>query len=147
MLQDLRYALRGLARSPGFTSVALLTLTLGVGASATVFSGLDALLLRALPLPEPAQLVLVWSKSEKQGWDHANVSWEDAATWREEARSFDGVGIFEERDLTLTGRGDAQLLASLAVNGDYFRVLGLHAARGRLLGPDDARPGAHRSRS
>ena len=142
MFQDLRYALRTLGRSPGFTCVALLTLALGIGAAATVFSGLDALLLRALPLPDPERLVLIWSKSETYGWDHANVSWEDAATWRDEARSFAGVGVFEERDLTLTGQGDAQLLASLSVNGDYFRVLGAHAARGRLLGVDDAKPGA-----
>jgi hypothetical protein len=118
MLQDLRYALRTLGRSPGFTSVAILTLALGIGASATVFSGLDALLLRALSLPDPERLVLVWSKSETYGWDHANVSLEDAASWRDEARSFEGVGIFEERDVTLTGQGDAQLLASLAVTGD-----------------------------
>jgi putative ABC transport system permease protein len=142
--QDIRYALRTLGRSPGFTAAAILTLAVGIGGACTIFAGVNALLLRALPLPGPDRLVALWAASAPGGFDHANVSYRDFEDWHREARSFERLAAFRETSPTLTGRGGPEVLPVARVSADFFGVVGAPAFAGRLLTGDDDRPNSPR---
>jgi len=92
--RDLRYALRSLRRSPGFALAAVMTLALGVGSSATLYSFVDAFLFRPLPFHQPDRLVHLWGTSRAAGYDQLRVSLPLARAWRERATSFEGVAFF-----------------------------------------------------
>ncbi|MEQ9397759.1 MAG: ABC transporter permease [Longimicrobiales bacterium] len=142
--QDLRYALRVLVRTPGFTAVAVVTLALGIGANATIFSLVNGLLLRTPPAVEaPDRLVqIARSYDDDPRWD--NWSWPALRTLRDEGRVFDGVAGYTGRSATVGAGADAEQASVEMVTGNYFGVLGVRPAVGRLLGPDDDRaPGAH----
>ena len=81
---DLRFAFRGLTKSPGFTIAAVVTLALGIGGASTIFAGVDALFLRALPVPAPDRVMTLWASNQKAGFDHANTSYRDFEDWRRE---------------------------------------------------------------
>ncbi len=144
LFQDLKYALRTLAKSPGFTSAAVLTLAIGVGGACTIFSGVDALFLRALRLPDPERIVTLWASNRAAGFDHANVSYRDFEDWRREARSFEALAAFLDVNPTLTGRGEPEALPVSRVSGDFFRLAGGRALLGRTVTPTDDRSGATR---
>jgi len=142
--QDIKYAFRVLARSPGFTAAAALTLALGIGANATIFSLVNGLLLSDPPgVHEPDRLVqIARSYDDAPRWD--NWSWPALQTIRREARLFEGVAGYAGRSMTLGSGADAEQVAALMVTGDYFGLLGVQPAAGRLIGPaDDTTPGAH----
>lgn len=132
--QDLRFGARLLRRSPGFTAVAVLTLALGIGANAAVFSWVNALLLRTLPLPQPDRLVNVYLTYLPQaGYD----------AFRDKASSVDLAGFYF-RGLNLSGRGEAARLSGAGVSSNFFSVLGVGAERGRTLEQGDSSPGRER---
>jgi putative ABC transport system permease protein len=134
LLQDLRYALRTLRRSPGFTLVALATLALGVGATCAVFTVLSAVLLRPLPFADPGRLVMVWETMPGNGARGAAPA--NFLDWRRESRSFAALaGYFED---TRTVGGDRPERVDVAsVSGNLFSLLGARAAVGRTLLPAD----------
>ena len=151
-VQDLRFALRQMRRSPGFVVTAVLTLALGVGANTAVYSLLDQALLRSLPVSKPEQLVVLsapgkaWSghSSDHGAGEEKSFSYPMYRDLRDQAKVFDGliatspapVGIAHDRTSEV---GDAEI-----VSGNYFSVLGVGPARGRLLSQtDDAAPGAN----
>jgi hypothetical protein len=143
--QDIAYALRRLARSPGFAAVTALTLTLGIGATTAVFSVVDGILFRPLPYPEPDELVAVWSDWSRRGgpadeWPNFPNLWE----LREQSTQLESLGIVIGGGRTLTGiDGPAEALAGTAVSHDMFeRVLRVEAELGRVFGPEDDTPGA-----
>ena len=165
--QDVRYGLRMLAKSPGFTAIAILTLALGIGANTAIFSLIDAVMLRSLPVKNPGQLVLLqWSahhQPEIHGFSFsddcenklggfgsqatANPSGcafsEPMFRKIEQSGTFTGVAAFASAgQLNLTGNGAASVVAGQFVSGDFFRTMGLNAAAGRLLDPSDDKPGA-----
>ncbi|HYB53892.1 MAG TPA: ABC transporter permease, partial [Thermoanaerobaculia bacterium] len=142
--QDIRYALRTFTRSPGFTAAALATLSIGVGATSTIFAGVDALFLRALRVPAPDRLVTLWAANAAAGFDHANVSYRDFEDWRREARSFEILAAFLDVSPTLTDRGEPTTLPVSRVTGDFFRLFGGAAQLGRVVAPSDDRPEAPR---
>ncbi|MEX1245555.1 MAG: ABC transporter permease [Thermoanaerobaculia bacterium] len=144
LLQDLRYALRTFAKNPGFTAATVLTLGLGVGGVSTIFAGVHALFIRALPLPEPDRLVALWSKNVSAGFDHANVSYPDYEDWSLESRSFESFAAFLETSPTLTGQGEPDTLPGAQVSGRFFRLLGVRPFAGRTLTPEDDRRDATR---
>ena len=129
--QDLRHAARLLRRSPGFTTAAVVTLALGMGANTAMFSVVHAVMLRPLPYAEPDRLVRVRGGS----------SFPDLQDWVAQARSFDGLGAYRSHFLDLTGGAAAERVDGALVTGDLFRVLGARAERGRLLEARDDRPG------
>jgi putative ABC transport system permease protein len=141
-LHDLRQALRGLRRTPGFTGVALLTLALGIGASTAVFSVLQTLFLKPLPFAEPERLVHLHTTDPNGHFPGARFLRLSAAGYRdiqERQQVFSGVAAYQPKGATLTGLGDAERVLALRVTGSFFQVLGVRAALGRALQPADER--------
>ncbi len=132
LLQDLRYGARRLARSPGFTAVAALTLALGIGANTAIFSVVDAVLLRPLPYGDPERLVLVWDRMERSAIERAPVSAPDLADFREQTRRFAGFAATNNvNEVALTGDGDPEQIQVAGVTANFFDVLGVAPRLGR----------------
>ena len=143
---DLRYAVRVFLKSPGFTAAAVLALALGVGANTTVFSFINAILLRpVVGVSDPARLVEVYTSDFSSGLYGAS-SFPDYVDFRDQSDALAGLAASQETDVSFAASGDDVTERGLAlyVTGNYFDVLGVRAAAGRLLTPqDDDRPGAH----
>ena len=127
--QDFRYALRSLAKSPGFTVVTLLTLALGIGANSAIFSVVNAVLLRALPFRSPEQLVVL-RETYKDG-NEGSVSGPNFLDWKAGNHSFTGMTAWRGINLALVGAGEPEELVGAVVEADFFRVLGLDPILGR----------------
>ena len=140
--QDVRYALRKLGKSWGFTLVALVTLALGIGANTAVFSVVNAVLLRSLPFDEPDRLVRL--ESTKQGTPSA-VSVSDFLDWRAQSRSFEGMAAVTDNTLNLSGgSGEPMRLNGARVSASLFPLLRAHPIVGRTFAPEEDRAGAPR---
>ena len=137
LFQDVRYGLRALRQSPGFTIAAVLTLALGMGANTAIFSLIDTVLLRSLPVHDPSQLFfLKYEGARGIGIAPPYPCFE----WiRAQAKSFDGVAAFAggPSDLKVRLNGSIEHAFGTRVSGDYYHVLGVSAAAGRLLAPED----------
>jgi putative ABC transport system permease protein len=144
MLSDLRYALRALRQSPGFTLVAVLTLALGVGANTAVFSLVSAVLLRPFPYAGPEQLVLVWESAPFFGVSDSPVAPGNYLEWRARSRSFSEMGAIESRSYRLIGTGNPEVLEGSLVTPSLFRTLGIRPLLGRVFREDEDRPGGAR---
>ncbi|HKG96139.1 MAG TPA: ABC transporter permease, partial [Gemmatimonadaceae bacterium] len=148
-LRDLRYALRTLAKAPSFTAVAVLTLALGIGATTTIFSVVNAVLLRPLPYPEAGRLVVLWETIRRESVQRRSVSYPNFDDWRAQASSFEQLAASSGSGFVLTG-GCAQAtsaceperLAGELVTAGYFPLLGARAAVGRALRAEDDAAGA-----
>jgi putative ABC transport system permease protein len=138
--QDLKYAARSYAKAPSFTAAVLLTLALGIGASTAIFSLVNGILLRPLPLPDSGRLV--YANEYAHGEGSVSVSWPDFLDWRARAHSYDGLASSREEALTLTGVERAERLRGRRVTGNFFRVIGIQPAIGRAFTDDDDRAGA-----
>jgi len=139
LVQDARYALRQLARMPGFTAVAALTLAIGIGATTAIFSIVHAVVLRPLPFPEPERLVRIYS--HRRG-DDASTSGANFVTWRERARSFSRLAPVEYRNFTLiTGDRPAEQVTGARVSADFFPALAIATRLGRTFTKDEDQPG------
>ncbi|MEJ2542326.1 MAG: ABC transporter permease, partial [Gemmatimonadota bacterium] len=137
VMQDVKYAVRSLARSPGFAVVAILTLALGVGANSAIFSVLNGVLLRPLPYPEPDRIA--WMDEAHDGPDGrpGPVPWTNFVDWQEQSRSFEAMATFSARGTTVLG-GDQPVRATVgAVSSDFWRVFPVEPIMGRLTTPDD----------
>ncbi|HET8549364.1 MAG TPA: ABC transporter permease, partial [Bryobacteraceae bacterium] len=144
--QDLRYAFRTFRRSPIFTGVALLSLALGIGANTAIFTLLDQVLLRMLPVYEPERLVLLDGPGPDRGSrrDENAFSYPMYVDLRDQNRVFSGVLARHGVSLSLTWKGQTDRVNGELVTGNYFDVLGVPQFLGRLLTPnDDRKPGAH----
>jgi predicted permease len=148
--QDLRFAWRTLLASPGFTAVAVLTLALGIGANTAIFTLMDQVLFRALPVRQPERLVLVDGPGPFSGSTHSHsnsiteISHPMFLALRDKADAFSGVLAEFTTAVHLTEGGQTENVNGVLVSGTYFDVLGLQPAVGRLFSPDDDRvPGAH----
>ena len=148
IIQDFRYGLRAFARSPGFTAVAVAALAVGIGANATIFSFVNALLLRPLVgVAAPERLVAVYT-SDYSGGPYGASSFPDYADFAAQCDAFEGLAAFQEATANLSAPGDdaPERARGLYVTGNFFEVLGVPAAAGRLFSQqDDAAPGANPS--
>src|SRR4051812_46718215 len=133
-MQDVRYGLRTLRSSPGFTAVALTMLALGIGANTAIFSLVSAVLLRPLPFFEPDRLVLLWDDfSARRGPARVEPTPADYIAWREQSASFVDMAIFVPDTYNLTGTGDPDKLAGVRTTGNLFALLGMQPLLGRTL--------------
>lgn len=139
--QDLRYAIRMLAKSPLFTVVALLTLALGIGANGLVFSVVNGVLLRSLPFQDADQLVMLW-ETEPQ-LSKAPVLSQDFLEWKEQNHVFQNMGAYNEDDFTLTGSGNSEQIKGGRVSSELFPLLSVQPERGRLFTKEEDLPGSN----
>ncbi|HSH37645.1 MAG TPA: ABC transporter permease [Chthoniobacterales bacterium] len=142
MINDLKYALRMLVKTPAFTIIAAITLALGIGANSAIFSVVDAILLRPLPFQDPDQLVTVWGRSPTEGGNRDALSFPDYADLRDDNKSFSALAAYRWTEGPLAGAGEMQLLRGVAVTAEIFRVLGVQPLLGRAYTADDHKEGA-----
>ncbi len=139
-----RSLLRGLRRSPGFLLVAVITLGVGIGANAAIFSVVDAVVIRPLPYPEPDRLVGVWNDAPGINFRHFDHSTGSYVLYRRENRMLTDLGIYSEGSVTLTGRQSPERLGATAATGSVFSVLRVPPAQGRTIQEADEKPGAEK---
>ncbi len=144
-MQDLRYGLRMLVKSPGFTVVALLTLTLGIGATSAIFSVVDAVLLRSLPYRDPQRLVSIYEDMGKNGFPYNTPAPFNYAAWKAQTKIFEDVAAMSGEPYNLTGTsGEPEKLDGVTVTQNLFTLLGVKPALGRDFTPEEDQPGANR---
>ncbi|HEY6273049.1 MAG TPA: ABC transporter permease [Terriglobales bacterium] len=145
LLQDVRYGLRTLAKSPGFAAVALLTLALGIGANAAIFQLVDAVRLRTLPVKDPKSLAIVHLKRDM--WVSGNFNgpyaeftyplWQQV---RQQQQAFSSIAVWSSDQTNLASGGEMDIAHDIWVSGDFFTVLGVNPFLGRLISPSDDEP-------
>jgi putative ABC transport system permease protein len=138
-LQDIRYALRTLRKSPGYAAVALATLALGIGANTAVFSVLDAVLLRPLPYADAGRLTMIGDRNPDGGSPY-NLGFATYEDLRDQSRSFAAVAAIRQWQPTLVTGGVAESLTAMRVTANYFSMLGVRPVLGRDFLPEDDRP-------
>lgn len=137
---DLRYALRGLRASPGFTAVALVTLAMGIGASTTIFSVANAVLLQPFPYHEPDRIVRLYTTNPTT--ETFSVSEPDYLDWRDRVRGLSQLAAFTGGNVTLLGDGDPEQLSAVAATPSVFPLLGVRQQLGRVFRDEEAKEGA-----
>jgi putative ABC transport system permease protein len=137
---DLRYAVRGLRSSPGFTAVALLTLAMGIGASTTIFSVANTVLLRPFPYREPDRIVRLYETNPST--ETFGISEPNYLDWRQRVRGMSQLAAFTGRNASLLGDGDPVELAALVATPSLFPLLGVRPLLGRVFRDEEAKPGA-----
>ncbi len=133
--------MRLLRKQPGITALALLALTLGIGANTAIFSVVNAILLRPLPVKDPDTLMFVWGANPKKGWGQEGVSASNFLDWRARNHSFERMSVAEEAGFNLTGKDSSESVSSFRADGEFFNTLGVPALFGRTFQRDDDRPG------
>jgi putative ABC transport system permease protein len=139
--QDLRFALRVLAKSPGFAAVAIFTLAVGIGANTAIFSVANVLLLRPLPFAQPGKLVLISSARKGSRSERGSLTWPRFTMIEASQRSFQGMAAFTKETFNLTGKGDPMQLSSARVSWNFFDLLGVRPAAGRWFQAEEDKPG------
>jgi ABC-type antimicrobial peptide transport system permease subunit len=138
--QDVRYAVRLLARTPGFTVVAVLILALGIGANTSIFSVVSAVLLRPLPFAEADRLVFLWEETTSGGGlnGHSTVAPANYVDWKARSRSFEDMALYNGlQEYNLTGDGDPEHIGAIVATTNLFSVLRLTPILGRTFSPGD----------
>ncbi len=138
--QDLRYSVRMLARTPGFTATAIAIVALGIGANTAAFSVTDFVLIRPLPFPEPERLVKIWESVP--GYTQMELSPGNYRDWKRRSRSFNGFGFYTDSAVNWIGQGDPLRLESVDVTADLLPVLGVKPLMGRGFAEEDNNAGA-----
>ena len=139
LFRDLQYGLRSLLKRPGFTAVTVLTLALGIGANSAIFSVINATLMRPMPVSDPDRLVFVF-----HGQAGSVFSYPDYLDFRDQNQVFDGLIAWGGITASLNSNDQTDQVGGVIVSGNYFNVLGVRAALGRVITPDDDKtPGAH----
>jgi len=142
LLQDVRYALRMLRKSPAFTAVAILTLALGIGANTAIFTVVNAVLLRPLAYPDSGGLVFLteWSPEIPD----MSISMADYADWRTMNTAFENIAAYRTENVVLTGKGDPERLRVRQITASFFPTMRVHPILGREMRPEEDKPGAER---
>lgn len=141
LLQDVRYGLRVFRRQPTFTAVAVLTLALGIGVNAAMFSVVNAVLLRPLPFPDAGRLVLVHEGVPTLGFSKISFSAPDLLFYEQGQKSFEGMASYQNKSFELSGAGDPTRITAARVSANLFSVLGVQPMLGRVFASDEDRPG------
>ena len=137
LMQDLRFGLRMLAKSPGFAAITILTLALGIGANTALFSVVNGVIFNPLPYPHSEQLV--WIAESKPNFATGSISFPNFRDWDKNNRTFSVMGAYRPFSYSLTGLGDAEQVRAMLITSDFFSVLGVNPQAGRsfVSGEDD----------
>src|SRR6476646_5104476 len=130
---DLRFGLRMLRKSPGFAFTTIAVLALGIGANAAVFSVVDAVLLRALPLRDPDRVVMIWEKNPQLGspiGDRVPVAYTTFLEWTRQATQFEAIGGFEDANFNLTSGPEPERIEGARASANIFNLFGVRPAQG-----------------
>src|SRR5262245_47526637 len=141
MLKEIQFGLRSLGKRPAFTAIALLTLALGIGVNSAIFSAVDSILLRPLPLKDPEQLVSVWEQTLRDGIQQNEAAPANFFDLQSQNQSFEQIGAYGPDDVNLTGTGDPERLDGQVVTANVFSILGVTPTLGRTFSPDEDQPG------
>ncbi len=139
--QDLRFGTRILLKNPLVTLVAVITLTLGIGANTAIFSVVNAVLLRSLPYGDSEQLVMVWEKKQGRADEQNVINLGNFYDWKDQNRVFADMAAFFDRTVNLTGDGEPEEVPGQIAMTNLFSVLGVNPILGRTFLPDDGKPG------
>ena len=137
LLRDLRFGIRMMARSPGFTLVALVTIALGIGANTAIFSVVNAVLLRPLPYERSDRLVVLWERQEQIPQESPSLP--DFNDWRERNTSFEQLALARRDNVNLTGAGEPERLIARQITANFFSTLGVHPQIGRPFSEEEER--------
>ena len=135
LIQDIRFGLRTLAKNPGFTAVAILTLALGIGVNTALFSVVNGVLLNPLPYPQADRLVML--HESKVNFPNGSISYPNFRDWQKDNEAFSSMAIFRGQSFTLTGMGAAEQLRGRLITSDFFRILGVKPVLGRTFEPGE----------
>jgi putative ABC transport system permease protein len=138
--QDIRFGLRMLAKSPGFTATAVLTLALAIGANTAIFSAVYAVLLKPLPFKDSGRLVFIEKKNPPRGWERNPISPAEILAWRNQSGAFNDVAAYTQRHCVLTGTEQAEEDPCEVISSNLFLMLGLTPIRGQTFSADADRP-------
>ncbi len=141
IIQDIRYGVRSLRKRPAATAIALITLALGIGVNTAIFSAVDSVLLRPLPLKDPDRVVSIWEHTLRLGINQNEVAPANFFDIRNQNQVFDAVGAHGPQDLNLSGGGEPERLSGELVTANVFAILGVEPALGRTFLPDEDQPG------
>jgi len=142
--QDLRYGLRVLVKNPGFTTVAVVALALGIGANSAIFSVVNAVLLRPLPYKDPDRLVMIWEDDTKGGYPRDTPAAANYIDWRDQNQVFEGMAAMADQSFNLTGAGEPERIEGRRVSASLFPLLGVEPQLGRAFSPEEDQPGGSR---
>ena len=140
-LKDLKFAFRSLWKRPGFSVAAVITLMLAIGVNTTIFSLVNAVLLRALPFPHPEQLVSVYQPAGGDGLP--GLAGYQYLAWHDKQTNFEDLGAYSDDSFNLTGLGDPERISCAEVTASLFNTLGVQPVRGRVFATEEDRPGAN----
>jgi len=138
--QDVRFALRMLAKSPGFAVVTILTLALAIGANTAIFSAVYAVLLKPLPFRDSDRLAFIEKKNPPRGWDRNTISPAEILAWRDQSRAFEDMAAYTQRHCVLTGAAEAEEDPCEVISSNLFPILGVAPIRGRTFSADEDKP-------
>ena len=138
--QDLAYALRMLRKNPGFTTIAILTLALGIGANTAIFSVVNGVLLNPLPYPHPEELVTL--HESKPNFNTGSISYPNFLDWQKENHTLSAMAVSRSYSFSLTGLGEAEQVNAQFVTSDFFSILGVNPVMGRGFSRTDDQRGA-----
>src|ERR1017187_10253457 len=140
LLQDIRYGIRTLAKTPGVPAIAILTLALGIGANSALFSVVNGVLLNPLPYSEPERLISVYANTSDFG--HSSVTYLNFVDWQKNNRSFSWLAARRSDDLILTGVGEGERVRGVMISADFFSLMGVEPIAGRTFRPEEDQVGA-----
>lgn len=142
LIKDIRYCVKGLLKRPGFTAVTILTLALAIGANAAIFSLVNAVLLRPLPLPEADRLVTIWERYADRHRERSEAAIGTYNDWRSQQSTLEDVAALAGQSLNITGDGEPEKVSAYGVTANFFPLIGVQSALGRTFSPDEDKPDA-----
>ena len=144
MWSDIQYALRNIANKPLFYSVVILTLALGIGANAAIFTVVNGVLLQPLRYPHPERLMMVWTHNPRQGFDKDVGTYPNFEDWRRASQSFERMSGYFGASVTLTGSGDPAQVRGARVTPEFFETMGVAPVQGRAFSAANGQAGGER---
>lgn len=140
LLQDLRYAIRMLLKSPGFAAIAIITLALGISANTALFSVVNGVLLNPLPYPHSEQVVAIYA--DAPGFSKSPITYLNFLDWQSSSQTFSSMAIYRNQDYNFTGTSESERLSGYMISADFFSTLAVKPVLGRTFRPDDDQVGA-----